>query len=262
MDYFPYLCTGKKTYHMDYKNLEMLSWLVAQFRRAGETGITFEQLIDKLVDEPIGDGEQPDGDNSYPLKILSKRTFHNYLKELRDRFGIKIECDNRLQHEVGKKALSEENRRYRYRLVEEPKSDSNPWTMPFLMAFETSAAMKQMQDSEENKKYMYIDCKSTGAENVNILMDAIRQQKCVDLYYHDPKTKFPYFQEHFEPRGLVLKDFVWYVLGHTNYRIEKIWPLNMLTDIKLTDIIYRPAPGFSPDKFWKANKRLWMEYLS
>ena len=81
---------------MDYKNLEMLSWLVAQFRRAGETGITFDQLIDKLVDEPNME------------KILPKRTFHNYLKELRDRFGIKIECDSRLQHEVGKKALSEE----------------------------------------------------------------------------------------------------------------------------------------------------------
>ena len=235
---------------MDYKNLEMLSWLVAQFRRAGETGITFDQLIDKLVDEPNME------------KILPKRTFHNYLKELRDRFGIKIECDSRLQHEVGKKALSEENRRYRYRLVEEPKSDSNPWSMPFLMAFEASAAMRQFQDSKEDKKYMYIDCKSTGVENVNILMDAIRQQKCVDLYYHDPKNRFPYFQEHFEPRGLVLKDYVWYVLGHTNYRIEKIWPLNMLTDIKITDTMYRPAPGFSPDKFWKENKRLWMEYLS
>lgn len=73
---------------MDYKNLEMLSWLVAQFRRAGETGITFDQLIDRLVDEPNME------------KILPKRTFHNYLKELRDRFGIKIECINRLQHEV------------------------------------------------------------------------------------------------------------------------------------------------------------------
>ena len=84
---------------MDYKNLEMLTWLVAQFRKSGETGITYDQLIDKLVEEP------------YMEKILPKRTFHNYLKELRNRFGIKIECDNRLQYEVGKKTLSEENRR-------------------------------------------------------------------------------------------------------------------------------------------------------
>ena len=164
---------------MDYKNLEMLSWLVAQFRRAGETGITFDQLIDRLVDEPNME------------KILPKRTFHNYLKELRDRFGIKIECVNRLQHEVGKKALSEENRRYRYRLIEEPKSDSAPWTMPFLMAFETSAVMRQLQDVEVNMQYIYIDNQRNGAENVNILLDAIRQQKCVDLYYHDPRTGFP-----------------------------------------------------------------------
>ena len=241
----------RETIHqMDYKNLEMLSWLVAQFRRAGETGITFDQLIDKLVDEPNME------------KILPKRTFHNYLKELRNRFGIKIECDNRLQHEVGKKALSEENRRYRYRLVEVPRSDSNPWIMPFLMAFETSAAMRQLQISEENKMYMYIDCKATGVENVNILMDAIRQQKSVDLYYHHPRTGFAYHQELFEPRGLVLKDYVWYVLGHTRYRMETIWPLYLLTGIKITDTSYRPYTGFSPERFWNSHKNLWQEHLS
>jgi hypothetical protein len=233
---------------MDYKNLEMLSWLVAQFRRAGETGITFDQLIDKLVDEANMEN------------ILPKRTFHNYLKELRDRFGIKIECVNRLQHEVWKKALSEENRRYRYRLVEEPRSNNNPWTMPFLMAFETSAAMKRLQDSEENKKYMYIDCKATGVENVNVLMDAIRQQKCVELYYH-PRNRFPYKQDCFEPRGLVLKDYVWYVLGH-NYRMEVIWPLSSITDVKIKDIKSRPCPDFSPEHFWKTHKNLWIEMLT
>lgn len=235
---------------MDYKNLEMLSWLVAQFRRAGETGITFDQLIDKLVDEPNMEN------------ILPKRTFHNYLKELRDRFGIKIECDKRLQFDVIRKGLSEENRRYRYRLIEEPESDSAPWTMPFLMAFETSAVMRQLQEAEVNKHYIYIDNQRNGAENVNILLDAIRQQKCVDLYYHDPRTGFPYLQDDFSPLGLVQKDYVWYVLGITNYRAERIWPLHLLTDIKIKDIKYRPVSGFSPDKFWKANKRLWMENIS
>ena len=122
---------------MDYKNLEMLSWLVGQFRKAGEKGITFDELIDKLF-------EAPDLD-----RIMTKRTFHNYLKELRDRFGIKIDCDKRLQYDVVRKTLSEENKRYRYRIVEDPKSDNAQWTMPFLMAFETAAAIKQLQDSEE-----------------------------------------------------------------------------------------------------------------
>ena len=228
---------------MDYKNMEMLSWLVAQFRRAGETGITFEQITDLLVEE--SDMEM----------IMSKRTFHNYLKELRERFGIKIECDNRLQHEAYRKALSEENRRYRYRLVEEPRSDNNPWTMPFLMAFETAAAMKQLQDTEENRQFMYIDCKATGAENVNILMDAIRQQKCVDFTYADPRNRFPYHEELFEPRGLVLKDYVWYLLGHSRYRMAAIWPLSWLSEIKMVDVQYRPFHGFSPQHFWEEHAR-------
>ena len=128
---------------MDYKNLEMLSWLVGQFRKAGEIGITFDELMDKLVEEPNLE------------KMMSKRTFHNYLKELRDRFGIKIECDKRLQYDVVRKAMSEENKRYRYRIVGDSKSDNEQWPMPFIMAFETAAAIKQLQDWEENKKYMY-----------------------------------------------------------------------------------------------------------
>ena len=234
---------------MDYKNMEMLSWLVAQFRRAGETGITFEQITDLLVEE--SDMEM----------IMSKRTFHNYLKELRERFGIKIECDNRLQHEAYRKALSEENRRYRYRLVEEPKSDNNPWTMPFLMAFETSATMRQLQDSEENRQFMYIDCKATGAENVNILIDAIRQQKRIDFTYANPKNRFPYHQELFEPRGLVMKDYIWYLLGHDRYRMATIWPLSWLSEIKIDDTLCRPSPGFNPQRFWDENTKLWLATL-
>ena len=233
---------------MDYKNLEMLSWLVAQFRRAGEEGITFDELIDKLVEEPNMD------------KILNKRTFHNYLKELRDRFGVKIECDKRLQFDVIRKGMSEENRRYRYRLIDEPKRDNTPWTMPFLMAFETSAVMRQLQDSEEDKRYMYIDNQRNGVENVNILLDAIRQQKCVDLNYHDPRTGFPYLQDDFAPLGLVQKDYVWYVMGLTNYRAERIWPLHLLSDIKVKDVTYRPVQGFSAEKFWKTHKQLWQEW--
>ena len=224
---------------MDYKNLEMLTWLVGQFRKAGKVGITFDELINRLYNETA------------TSKNLTKRTFHNYLKELRDRFGIKIECDKRLQFEVGRKGLSEENRRYRYRLVEEPKSDSAPWTMPFLTALETSAALKLLQNSEENRKYVYIDCSPSGAENMNFLLDAIRQQRCVNLKYNDPLTNYPFHYDMFEPRGLVMKDYIWYLLGHTKYRIEKVWPLSCISDIETTDTLYRFDAGFSPVSFWK-----------
>ena len=234
---------------MDYKNLEMLCWLVSQFRKARENGITFDELKDLLEEDPIIDKE------------MTKRTFHSYLNELRERFGITITCEKRLQFDVSKKRQSDENRRYRYRIVEESNSDSALWTNPFLMAFETSAAMRQLQNSEEDKKYMYIDCKATGVENVNILLEAIRHQKCVDMYYHDYKTGFPYWQENFEPRGLVQKDYVWYLLGHTNYRSETIWPLYLLSDIKIKDVQYRPIEGFSSRLFWNAHKKQWIDTL-
>ena len=134
--------------------------------------------------------------------------------------------------------------------------------MPFLVAFETSAAMRKIQDSKDDKQYMYIYNQKSGIENLNILLEAIKQQKCVDLYYYDHHTGFPYLQDDFGPLGLVQKDYVWYLLGITNYRAERIWPLHLLTDIKIKDIKYRPIPGFSADKFWKANKKLWLEFLT
>jgi hypothetical protein len=232
---------------MDYKNFEMLTWLVSQLRKVGKEGITFDELMVNLSKEPNMNN------------TLSKRTFHSYLNELRERFGIKIECDNRLQYEVGKKKLSEENRRYRYYIVDEPKSDNTPWVMPFLLAFETSAVMRQLQDDEDYKRYMYIDCEPSGFENMNILLEAIRQQRCVDFTYLGTRYRLPYRQEQFEPRGLVMKDYVWYVLGHAYHHIEKIWPLNRLKDIKMTDIQYSLDPYFSPERFWQNNKKQWID---
>lgn len=86
-------------------------------------------------------------------------------------------------------------------------------------------------------------------------------QRCVDLYYHDPKNNFPYLYDLFEPRGLVMKDFVWYLLGHTRYRVEKIWPLSCISDIKIKDLQYRPDLGFTPERFWKANKKQWVDAI-
>ena len=40
---------------MDYKNLEMLTWLVGQFRMAGKVGITFDELLDRLYEGPVKD---------------------------------------------------------------------------------------------------------------------------------------------------------------------------------------------------------------
>ena len=235
---------------MDYKNLEMLTWLVTQFRRAGKTGITYNELTHRLFLETSTEG------------LLPKRTFHNYLKELRERFGVKIECEKNLEDENRKKKLMDTNRRYRYRLVDEPKGGNAPWTTPFLWSLETAAAMKYLRDSDENSRYVHIDCAPTGSEHVPVLLDAIRQHRCVDLRYRDPAVPFPVNYDAFEPRGLVMKNFIWYLLGYTKVHVEKIWPVYRLKDIKTTDIQFQPDNRFSPKKFWnKYNKRLGMETL-
>ena len=223
---------------MDYKNLEMLTWLVSQLRKAGKRGITYNELSENLKNDPAMNME------------LHKRTFHNYIKELRCGFGIRIECDRELENKSYERKISEYNKRYRYRLVYEPRSGNVPWTMPFLWTVETASAMKYLRDTEDAEKYIYIDNEPTGSDKVDVLLEAIRQHRRVDLMYRDPKDPRPLPYNGFEPRGLVMKNFIWYLLGNTLSRGNRIWPLYRISDIRITDTECRTEFGFSPKKFW------------
>lgn len=244
---------------MDYKNFETLTWMVAQFRKSGERGITYDELHKKIVDE------------RHTPNALTKRTFHNYLKELRNRFGIKIDCDKHLQHEARTKNISDDNKRYRYRIVEERQDDDTPWTTLFLMAFETAAAIKELQKKEEDKKYICFDCQPTGTEKLNFILDAIRNHLCVDFKYFVPDSTNPYPEHHFEVHGLVMKDYVWYVMGYTREKGKRIMPLHSLLDLEISmtidydehkgkyikkNVEYQPYTNFSAERFWEENKHI------
>ena len=62
--------------------LKKYIWLVDTLMRAGDTGLTIRQISDafEYADE-IGNGEKYNG-----------RTFHRHRNEVKDIFGIEIEC--------------------------------------------------------------------------------------------------------------------------------------------------------------------------
>ena len=235
---------------MDYKNLEIITWMVRQFHEAGKRGLTYDELIDKLVQSPtLG-------------TALTKRTFHYYLNELRDRFGVKIECDRHSEYSSFTRNLSDTNRRYIYRLIEEPVNNKTPWPTSLLWAIDAADAYKLMQDNEQARAHVYVDCTPSGAENVTILLNAINNHHCVDLNYRQPIDSFMFPYENFEPRGLVMKDYVWYLIGNTESRFDKIWPLHRLSGIVEKELRYRSIPGFTVQKFWQKNRDLWLKNLT
>lgn len=222
---------------MDYKNLEMLAWIAGELKRAGKNGITYDELIDHLYKEPSVE------------RSLTQRTFHNYLAELRGRFGLSIVCDRKLEHDPRRKSLAEENRRYRYRLEEGEKVGSISWETPFLWLLGTADALKQVRDSDAS--FVQIDCREPGVENVAILLEAIRQRSIVSFTYKNPvgdyliATRVPGFQ----PRRLLMKNLVWYLFGdYPEGKTKDIYMLSDLSDIQLTEKEFEDDPDFSVER--------------
>lgn len=211
---------------MDYTNLQTMAWLVDRLRRAGENGVTYDELVADLVSEVT------------PECGLNKRRFHMYLNELREKFGIQIECDRHFEKKIKVIGDYEGNRRYRYRIVYEPKGDEVPWTMPYLWALDAASAMKYIRDNPDTHDYVLIDNDPSGTYNVRILLDAIRQHRCVNLKYNDPNYGFPYAYDSFAPLGLMMKNYRWYLLGKKDDGAKVVWPLSRITDIEVTNVQY------------------------
>lgn len=226
---------------MDYKNLEMLSRLVSLFRNAGERGITYEEIAANL-----------EKDESLNF-ALSKRSFHNYLNELRNRFGITIVCDRKLEDSSYSRKISDSNKRYRYRLIDEPARDNAPWTMPYLWAVEASIAMKQLREAGLSEQNVLIDNEPPGTDRVKILLEAIRQRRYINIKYREPNSRHPIPYDNFEPISLVMKNYIWYLLGVSDGWLKKIMPLYRTSEISITDKTFRPDLSFSPSKFWRDN---------
>lgn len=214
---------------MDYKNLEMLSWLLSQLRKAGDRGITFSEIEGNLFKE------------TNMTVVLSKRTFHNYQNELKEWFGVEIEC---LRPE------------YRYRLTKEPQGKGVPWTLPYLWALDASAAIKYIRDNPGYSQFIVIDNRPTGVDRVKPILDAIQSKRCINFGYLSLDYPRPIPYTNVEPYWLWMKDYRWYLLGCFSSRRTFVYPLARITDIEMTDTPCRPAPTATLEAFLERHRRL------
>lgn len=207
---------------MDYKNLEIMSWLLAQLRNAGDRGMTFCELEGNLFKE------------TNMTVVLSKRSFHNYQNELKKWFNVDIECSRP---------------DYRYRLVKEPQGKNVPWTMPYLWALDTSSAMKCLRDNPDFSSHVVIDNQPTGADRVMPILNAIKAHRCINFGYLSLDYLRPIPYTDMEPYWLWMKDYQWYLLGCFPSRRSFVYPLARITNIELSDTPCRPAPTVSLEAF-------------
>ena len=208
--------------------------------------------------------------------------FHNYIKAQREIFGVRVECDRRLELDREIVGYTFTLRRYHYRIVDEPDGSGEQRNIPVLWAMESlvtakalrkdyvraqndwetsTKVLKSMKDPrvlEELGKYVYIDCRSTGAELVDKLFGAIYRHRYVHLKPgFDGSIRFVLFK----PMGLVMKDCVWYLLGYTVDNVGKVVPLRRISDLYVTNTEFEPDVKFSPEKFWKENRHGMLEMM-
>ena len=198
-----------------------MSWLFAQLRHAGTDGITYDDLVKSLPSDS-------------PMVVLwNKRTFHHYQSDLKKWFGVEIECTRP---------------KYRYRL-KEPKTENVPWTMPYIWAVESSAAIKFIRDIPEYEQYIFVDNSPSGGDLVRPILEAIKQQKRIEFYYVAPGETRPLLYPEVNPYWLWMKDYKWYLLGTLpSYSLIK-YPLSNMSKIRVTDNPCRRAPVSSPRLF-------------
>lgn len=150
--------------------LKKYIWLVETLMRAGDTGLTLNQISDAYQhDDEVSNGEKYNG-----------RTFHRHRKEVKEIFGIEIDC-------------YQNGADWRYRIADNGDNDFfRRWLM------DSIAVNRIVSDSRDTAKYISIE--SANTEHLPAVLQALKEQHLVEFdykpYWADTATHYFNFQPH------------------------------------------------------------------
>lgn len=182
-------------------------WLVDTLVRAGQKGLTFEEINDKYrYNDSISNGSE------YAL-----RTFHDHRKSVEELFGIEIACNR-------------SDNRYYIRDTDDIKSPGyfRKWLLETISLNNTIAANDRLRD-----RILLEDVPSTTPALIPIL-DAMRENVMVNFLYHpfDKDVVNPY--NDFQPWTLKMYKRRWYVYGSVPEKGMRIFSLDRISDVAPT----------------------------
>lgn len=201
--------------------LKKFIWLVDTVMRAGETGLTLEQIADKWDHD---DAMCEDGP-------FSKRSFHRHRNEIDDLFSIKIESySNGSEH--------------RYRIADGArKGYFSRWML------DSIAANRILADSKDTAQFISLEsCNDTA---LPVLLQALKERRMVAFRYNPFWSERPIDYFNFQPHALKMFERRWYLLGHyDSSRPHLTYGLDRITDCRLQDDHYERDPDFDLDKMF------------
>ena len=201
--------------------LKKYIWLVDTVMRAGNTGLTLQQISDAYYyNDEINSG-----------KPYSDRTFHRHREEIKYIFGIEIEC-----YSAGGQ--------YRYRIVD---SGKNEYFRRWLL--DSIAVNRIVNDSKDVAKL--IDLENVNTEYLPAVLQALKEQRMVEFdykpYWAEVATHYFGFQTH----AVKMFERRWYLIG----RYKKDMPyiilaLDRISHFNMTKETFRRDHDFDLEKMF------------
>lgn len=201
--------------------LKKYIWLVDTVMRAGEKGLTLEQIGAKWNAD----------DEMHDEGTFAKRSFHRHRKEIADLFDIEIESYGN-GHD------------FRYRIAD---SGGNNYLRQWLM--NSIAVNRIVADSQEVAQYLALE--SYHDEALPVLMQALKEQRMVSFTYNPFWKEGSILYYNFKPHGLKMFERRWYLIGCFGSRKEhRIYALDRISNCELQEDTYRRDPKFNLEKMF------------
>lgn len=201
--------------------LKKYIWLVDTLMRAGDTGLTIKQVSDAYeYDDEISNGDKYNG-----------RTFHRHRDEVRDIFGIEIEC-------------YQKGADWRYRIAD---NGDNDYFRRWLM--DSIAVNRVVGDSMDAARYIGIE--NANTEHLPAVLQALKEQRIVEFDYLPYWAEKPIHYFGFQSHAVKMFERRWYLIGRYKKDMPyKIFALDRINNFELTEDKFRRDPDFNLEKMF------------
>ena len=202
--------------------LKKYIWLVDTVMKAGNVGLTLQQIADAYYfSDDINGG-----------RLYSDRTFHRHREEIKDIFGIEIEC-----YVSGGV--------YRYRIAD---SGKNGYFCQWML--NAIAVNRIVMDSQEVAQYIAIE--ESHTDPLPAILQAMKEMRMMRFdygaYWRDNVTHYTDFR----PHALKMFERRWYVVGkYTEDMPHHIFALDRISNIEIQEETYSRDLDFDVEEMFK-----------
>lgn len=199
--------------------LKKYTWLVGTLMRAGDKGLTLEQIGDRwnATEELHEEG------------AFARRSFHRHRSEIMDLFGIEIECYM-------------DGGQYRYRLADDGGREYfRQWMM------DSIAVNKVVADSREAAQYVLVE--PTDSRMLPLLLEALKEQRTLNFTYQPYWSESPYCYSGVQPYALKMFERRWYLIARRDGKY-RIFALDRMSDVEVQEATFKRDSKFDLEKMF------------